>query len=57
MSDVIVLMSESFRRAGEITIFIEFSRVRDHTTRVTDMFARIHEALYGEMYIGHIQSL
>jgi hypothetical protein len=37
MNDVMVLMSESFRRtAREITIFIESSRLRVHMTRVTD---------------------
>jgi hypothetical protein len=41
MSDVMVLKSESFRRAArETTIFIESSRLRDHMTRVTDTFAR-----------------
>jgi hypothetical protein len=48
MSDVMVLMSESFRRAVRvITIFIESSRLRDYMTRVTNILARIHEALYG----------
>jgi hypothetical protein len=58
MSDVMVLMSESFRRtARETTIFIDSSRLRDYMTRVTDIFARIHEALCGGTCIGHTESL
>jgi hypothetical protein len=58
MSDVMVLMSESFRRAVRvITIFLESSRLRDYMTRVTNILARIHEALYGGTCIGHIESL
>ena len=57
MSDVMVLMSEGFRRtAREITIFIGSSRLRDHMTRVPDIFARIDEVLYGETCIGRIKS-
>ena len=55
MSDVMVLMvlmSESSRReAREISTFIESSRLTDHMTRVSDISARIHEALNGETWI------
>ena len=58
MSDVMTLMSESFRRAArETTIFIESSRLRDHITRAIDIFARIYEALCGGTCIGNIESL
>lgn len=55
---VMVLMSEGFRRAArDITIFIESSRLRDHITRVIDIFRRIYEAHHGGTCIIHIKSL
>jgi hypothetical protein len=52
-----VLISSIRRTARESTIFIEPSRLRDYIARVTDILARIHGAFYGEMCIGHIESL
>jgi hypothetical protein len=57
MSNVMVLISSIRRTARESTIFIEPSRLRDYIARVTDILARIHGAFYGEMCIGHIESL
>ena len=61
MSDVMVLMvlmSESSRsEVREISTFIEFSRLTDHMTRVTETSVRIHEALNGETWIRLIELL
>jgi hypothetical protein len=58
ISDVMVLMSEGFRRAArQNTIFIKSSRLRDHITRAIDIFARSYEALYEGTCMGHIGSL
>jgi len=57
MSAVMVLINESFRRvAREIAIFIEFSRLRDHTTRVVDISTGIRQAIYGRTCMSYISA-
>lgn len=54
MSDAIVQMSESFRRAvREITIFIESRRLRDQIPRVIIIFAKLRGTPQGDVRKSH----